>query len=387
MAASRCKNIRRLQANNTGMKKLRIAIVGTRGVPNHYGGYEQATEFLSTGLVKKGYAVTVYNSSSHLYQEKNWNGVEIIHCYDPEDKIGTAGQFIYDFNCIRDARKKNYDAILLMGYTSSSVWGKLYPKKSVIISNMDGLEWKRSKYSKPVQKFLNYAEKLAVKYSDFLLADSVEIQSYLQDKYKTGSRYIPYGANVYSNESEELLKQYAVRRYNYYLVIARMVPENNIEIILDGFTNIDSDKKFLVLGNIDNKHGKYLQQKFHPDERILFPGAVYDQQTLQSLRAFTSLYFHGHSVGGTNPSLLEAMASKALIVAHENAFNKAILGDDACYFRTAEDVAAIIMTGVQNDKEKMICNNLQKIKKYYSWDTIVDQYEEYILQCINQVNK
>jgi glycosyltransferase involved in cell wall biosynthesis len=369
------------------MKKLSIAIVGTRGVPNHYGGYEQATEFLSTGLVKKGHTVTVYNSSSHIYKENNWNGVEIIHCYDPEDKIGTAGQFIYDFNCIRDARKKNYDVILLMGYTSSSVWGKIYPKKSVIISNMDGLEWKRSKYSKPVQKFLHYAEKLAVKYSDFLLADSVEIQSYLHNKYKTGSRYIPYGANIYANESEESLKQYRVRRYNYYLIIARMVPENNIEIILDGFTNTDSDKKFLVLGNTDNKYGKYLQQKFSSDERILFPGAVYDQQCLHSLRAFTSLYFHGHSVGGTNPSLLEAMASKALIVAHDNAFNKAILGQDACYFQTAEDVAAIVMTGIHEEKDKMICNNLQKIKKYYSWDTIVDQYEDYILQCINQVTK
>jgi glycosyltransferase involved in cell wall biosynthesis len=369
------------------MKKLKIAIVGTRGVPNHYGGYEQASEFLSTGLVKKGHTVTVYNSSSHFYQEKNWNGVEIIHCYDPEDKIGTAGQFIYDFNCIRDARKKDYDVILLMGYTSSSVWGKIYPKNSVIISNMDGLEWKRSKYSKPVQKFLHYAEKLAVKYSDFLLADSVEIQSYLHNKYKTCSRFIPYGANIYSNETEQDLKAYRVRRYNYYLLIARMVPENNIEVILDGFASTDSDKKFLVLGDTDNKFGKYLVHKFHADTRIIFTGGIYDQQALHSLRAFASLYFHGHSVGGTNPSLLEAMASKALVVAHDNAFNRAVLENDAYYFQSAEDVAAIISEGMVGDKEKMICNNLQKIKKYYAWDTIVDQYEDYIMHCYNQVNK
>jgi glycosyltransferase involved in cell wall biosynthesis len=369
------------------MKKLKIAIVGTRGVPNHYGGYEQATEFLSTGLVQKGHEVTVYNSSSHLYQEKSWNGVEIIHCFDPEDKIGTAGQFIYDLNCIRNARRKQYDVILLMGYTSSSVWGKLYPKKSVIISNMDGLEWKRSKYSRPVQRFLHYAEKLAVKYSDFLLADSVEIQSYLHDTYKTGSRFIPYGANIYSNETEEALKALKVRRYNYYLIIARMVPENNIEIMLDGFHQTKSDKKFLVLGNTDNKFGKHLEEKFRADDRIIFPGAIYDQQTLHSLRAFTSLYFHGHSVGGTNPSLLEAMASKALIAAHDNPFNRAILDEDACYFSSAEDVTAILNHALPENKEKMICNNLQKIKKYYAWDTIVDQYEDYILNCYEQHKK
>lgn len=369
------------------MKKLRIAIIGTRGVPNHYGGYEQATEFLSTGLVKKGHAITVYNSSSHIYKKKNWRGVEIVHCHDPEDKIGTAGQFIYDLNCILDARRKKYDVILLMGYTSSSVWGKLYPEKTLIISNMDGLEWKRSKYSKPVQRFLRYAEKLAVKYSDFLLADSVQIQSYLHAKYNICSRYIPYGAHIHSNETEEVLKKYGLRRHHYYLSITRMVPENNIETILNGFSASDSNKQFIVLADLHNKYGKYIQQKFHFDSRIQFPGAVYDQQILHSLRIFTSLYFHGHSVGGTNPSLLEAMASKALIAAHDNAFNRAILDDDACYFVTAEDITRIITTISKSENEKLICNNLQKIKNYYAWDTIIDQYEDYILQCYNKINQ
>ena len=129
---------------------LRIAILGTRGVPNHYGGFEQLAEHLGPGLVKAGHAVTVYNSHNHPWQEAQWEGVNIVHCYDPEYLLGSAGQFIYDLNCIIDARKKNFDVILQLGYTSSSVWGRFYPRDSVVISNMDGLEWKRAKYSKPL---------------------------------------------------------------------------------------------------------------------------------------------------------------------------------------------------------------------------------------------
>src|SRR5689334_4059993 len=135
---------------------MKIAIIGTRGIPNRYGGFEQITEFLSEGLVKQNHSVYVYNSHTHPYQEKTWKGVHIIHCYDPEHRLGTAGQFIYDLNCILDARKRDFDILLFLGYTSSSVWQIFFPRKSIIVSNMDGLEWKRSKYSRPVQRFLMY---------------------------------------------------------------------------------------------------------------------------------------------------------------------------------------------------------------------------------------
>ena len=110
---------------------MKIAILGTRGIPNSYGGFEQFAEYLSLGLIDKGHEVTVYNSHNHPYQQDNWNGVKIIRCYDPEYLINTAGQFIYDLNCILDARNKNFDIILFMGYTSSSIWRFLFPKNSL----------------------------------------------------------------------------------------------------------------------------------------------------------------------------------------------------------------------------------------------------------------
>ena len=142
---------------------MKIGILGTRGIPNQYGGFEQLAEYLSVGLVEKSFEVYVYNTHNHSYQEKTWNGVHIVHCFNPEKKLKTAGQFIYDLNCVRDARKRDFDILLILGYTSISVWGRLFPKKATIIINMDGLEWKRNKYAGRIRKFLFYAEKLAVK--------------------------------------------------------------------------------------------------------------------------------------------------------------------------------------------------------------------------------
>ncbi|HZX58257.1 MAG TPA: DUF1972 domain-containing protein, partial [Mucilaginibacter sp.] len=258
------------------MKNLRIAILGTRGIPNHYGGFEHISEYVSEGLVKRGHSVTVYNSHNHPYTGDTWNGVNIKHCYDPEFLIGTAGQFVYDLNCLMDARKQNFDVVLLMGYTSSSVWGKLYPKSSAIITNMDGLEWKRSKYSKPVQQFLKYAEKLAVKYSEFYISDSRVIKDYLENKYSIHSEYIPYGADVYTELEREQLTTKNALKEDYFLLMARMEPENNIETILEGFNNSNSRKQFKVLGDTGNRFGKFIRARFKNDERIQFKGAIFD---------------------------------------------------------------------------------------------------------------
>lgn len=364
---------------------MKIAIIGTRGIPNRYGGFEQLAEQLSAGLVQKGHLVTVYNSHKHPYRLKEFKGVDIVHCYDAESWLGTAGQFIYDRNCIKDAKRKGFDVLLFLGYTSSSVWGRAYPKRSAIISNMDGLEWKRSKYSKPVQGFLQYAEKLAVKYSHFFVADSIGIQKYLNGKYAIASEFIPYGATIFDNEDSTFLSKFLLAPKNYFMLMARMERENNIEMILDGFHNSSSDKKFLVIGNTANRFGKRLLRKFGKDKRIQFAGAIYDAPALHTLKYFCQVYFHGHSVGGTNPSLLEAMASSALIAAHDNQFNRAVLGDDAFYFDSATAVQQIIENRSHGEKEKkMIASNLEKIREQYNWPAVINSYDKFITACCQQ---
>ncbi|WP_205503246.1 DUF1972 domain-containing protein [Rufibacter psychrotolerans] len=361
---------------------MNIAILGTRGVPNHYGGFEQLAEYLSLGLVERGHQVTVYNSHSHPYQQPQWKGVTIVHQYDPEHKLGTAGQFFYDLNCIRHSRTQRFDIILQLGYTSSSIWSDLFPGHSLVVTNMDGLEWKRSKYGRFTKQFLKIAEKLAVAKSDVLVSDSKGIEKYLQAKYGVPSYYIAYGATLFNEKNPSALQPYGVTPYGYDLLIARLEPENSIETILEGLTRSTSTRPLLVIGGLNTRLGKTLQARF-PDKRIKFLGAIYNIDVLNNLRAYSNLYFHGHTVGGTNPSLLEAMASDCLICAHQNDFNGSILEENAYYFQTPEEVKMLLESKTKAGAEfEKIENNRRKIEQSFSWETIISQYEACFLASI-----
>lgn len=360
---------------------MHIAIIGTRGIPNYYGVFEQCAQYLALGLVQNGFEVTVYNSHNHSFQESLFQGVNIIHCYDPEHKLGTIGQFLYDLNCIVDTRKRKYDIILQLGYTSNSIWHFLLPLKSIITTNMDGLEWKRSKYSKYTQQFLRYAEKLAVHHSDYLIADSLGIKDYLFLKYKKVSTFIPYGAHLFNTPDKSVLSPYSVTPFNYNLLIARLEPENSIELILDGIVRSKSNDAFLVIGKHETFYGGKLKLKYEAIPNIKFIGSIYDINILNNLRHYSNIYFHGHTVGGTNPSLLEAMASNALICANANPFNQHILGVDAYYFDNSDDIAKLVNENPRRNYdhkvEKFIQNNRDKIQDLYTWERIIELYMEH----------
>ena len=353
---------------------MKIGILGSRGIPNHYGGFEQFAEYLSLGLSEMGAEVWVYCSHNHPFNGKKWKSVNLIHCYDPEDKMGTAGQFIYDLNCILDSRHRNFDVLIQLGYTSSSVWHWLLPSSLVIITNMDGLEWKRSKYGIQVQKFLKYAEKLAVTHSDFLVADSEAIAGYLSEEYSRDAFFIPYGAEIFDKPDESALQPFGLEKFDYHLLIARMQPDNHVEEIIKGVIGSDCSKPLVVVGKTDNAHGSWLKKRYS-SEKIQFTGGIYDLNVLNQLRYFSNFYFHGHSAGGTNPSLLEAMAASAVICAHENPFNKAVLAKDAFYFKDEKEITRLLNSteGKPNHRE-FIDNNRLKIKTKYSWEGVINGY-------------
>lgn len=360
---------------------MKIGILGTRGIPNAYGGFEQFAQYLALGLQRKGHEVYVYNSSDHPYQDQEWRGVHIIHCKDWEKTIGTAGQFVYDYHCFRDAAGRNYDILLQLGYTSSSVWHRLWPRKAVNIINMDGLEWKRSKYNRITQKFLRLAERLAVTHGKVLIADSIGIRDYIRNEFGRESIYIPYGATIPETFDPEVPGRYGLTPDGYHLLMARMEPENNIEMIIRGWMASGKAKPLVLIGSPGNTFGKYLVRTYQ-HERIHFIGAVYEAEVVNALRHYSSVYLHGHSVGGTNPSLLEAMACGCSIAAHDNPFNRAILEEDASYFSTPQEVAVILddspspaVTGERRRK------NLSKIGALYNWNKVIDDYEKVFLSC------
>jgi glycosyltransferase involved in cell wall biosynthesis len=353
---------------------MRIAVIGSRGIPNHYGGFEECAAQLSKRWVTSGHEVVVYNSSLHPYTELSWEGVELRRMNDPEDRLGTFGQFIYDLNCIRDCRKSAFDIILQLGYTSSGVWQFLLPRVSKIVTNMDGLEWKRSKYNFLVRRFLRWSEYFAARSAHQMVADNSGILDYLDRTYGKGSVYIPYGAEVPEMATSELLQIYGLESGKYDLLVARMEPENNICMILEGLVASDSQLPVLVVGYKPNAYGLQLQRQFEGTQ-VRFHSGVFERTHTDALRQGCRSYFHGHSVGGTNPSLLEAMACGCHIHAHDNPFNRNVLGTNAHYFSSSSEIEDQIDHPLAPpEKALWKKNNLERLRREFQWESIAEQY-------------
>lgn len=355
--------------------KLRIAIAGTRGIPNNYGGFEQCAEKLSLAFVQKGHDVTVYNPTDHLYGEEEWEGIRIDRIFSREKTLKFLNTFVFDYLCLKKALRDKVDIILELGYSPSALFYFLNNQKTVrIVTNMAGMEWKRSKWNPLAKKIIQATEAMAVRKSNALIADNLGIRDYILKKYNALSYFIPYGAELFHEPNDQYLEQFEVAQYQYYLLIARFQPDNNIEMILDGYTSATESRPFLVIGNHGNRYGSYLKNKYSRNKGVQFVDGIYDYDKLSSLRWFSRMYFHGHSCGGTNPSLLEAMASNAYIAAHDNAFNRYVLEDSAFYFQSARDIASIIKKAPSDRRSEFTVKNRDKIKTIYRWDRIAEDY-------------
>lgn len=355
---------------------MKIAILGSRGIPNTYGGFEQAAEKISQYLVEKGHDITVYNPSDHLYKEKSFNGVTIKRTFSNEKIFRFLNVFIFDYLSLKDAVKGDYDIILELGYHPAAFFYHLTKKcKSKIFTHMAGMEWQRSKWNKPTQKFIKYLEKVGVRKSDGIIADNLGISDYLKNEYNNvDSYFLTYGAELFDKPDQNDLNQYGVKQNEYFMLLARFQKDNNIEMALDGYVLSGAQEPFLVVGGHENKFGSYLKNKFKDNTNIKFLGGVYDYNVLCSLRWYAKIYFHVHAVGGTNPSLLEAMASNAYIIAFNNPYNKNVLGEQSVYFDNEKDVSSIIKNHSDEKREEFIKINRRKIIDTYNWETVSEEY-------------
>ena len=374
---------------------MKIAFVSTRGIPNNYGGFEQFAEYISVGMAQRGHEVVVYSPKFHPYQESTYKGVRIKHIYSPETWMGSSvGSFFYDFASLRDALKKeDFDIIYEAGYTSiipAYIWFNVKKRKRPIFTtNMDGLENKRSKFSPMVRRFLDWEEKMAVKYSHYLIADNMGIHDYYKEKYGKESKFLAYGADIHDDFKAEYLEEFGLKSEEYYILIARLEPENNIVMAIEGYLHSKENgrRPLIVVGKTNTPHGKELVEKYGNERNVEFVGGIYDFKKLDSVRHFSKAYFHGHSVGGTNPSLLEAMAAGCFIFAHDNIFNRAVLKEYAFYYPSADKVTEYlnrIDTIAEGSKIQYTARNIEVIRNEYSWESLIDKHEKYFYWLLSQ---
>ncbi len=374
---------------------MKIAFVSTRGIPNNYGGFEQFAEYISVGMAQRGHEVVVYSPKFHPYQESTYKGVRIKHIYSPETWMGSSvGSFFYDFASLRDALKKeDFDIIYEAGYTSiipAYIWFNVKKRKRPIFTtNMDGLENKRSKFSPMVRRFLDWEEKMAVKYSHSLIADNMGIHDYYKEKYGKESKFLAYGADIHDDFKAEYLEEFGLKSEEYYILIARLEPENNIVMAIEGYLHSKENgrRPLIVVGKTNTPHGKELVEKYGNERNVEFVGGIYDFKKLDSVRHFSKAYFHGHSVGGTNPSLLEAMAAGCFIFAHDNIFNRAVLKENAFYYPSADKVTEYlnrIDTIAEGSKIQYTARNIEVIRNEYSWESLIDKHEKYFYWLLSQ---
>lgn len=304
------------------------------------------------------------------------------------------GEFLLRFPALRDALKKEkFDIIYEAGYTSivpAYIWFNVKRiKYPLFTTNMDGLEYKRTKFNKWVQKFVFWEERMAVKHSHYLIADNMGIHDYYKEKYGKESKFLAYGADVHEDYDADVLKEYGLEAGGYFIVVARLEPENNLFMAIEGYlaSNQYGKRPLVVVGKTNTPYGEHLVERYGRDRNIRFVGGIYDFRKLNSIRHYSYAYFHGHSVGGTNPSLLEAMASGCFILAHDNIFNRAVLGENALYYGSTDAVTEMldgIDQAVSTHKKEYTERNLEVIRRDYSWEKLVDEHEEYFKWMLSQ---
>ena len=364
------------------MQPRKLIIMGIRGIPAAHGGFETFAEHLAFYLRDRGWHVTVYCQEGRAAQQyiDQWEGIERIHI--PVRRSGALGTVEFDIKCVADVAGRD-GVILTLGYNTGFLapWLQLKGRRNFI--NMDGIEWKRDKYGLPARLYLWVNERLAAWSGAFLIADHPQIEQRLRMIAPHADiTMIPYGGDAPDVGDKVRLVELGLEPQRYFTLIARPEAENMILEIVKAFSTSECEAKLVVLGAYDRVNLYHARVLAAARPNIVFPGAVYDKKTLNALRMHCIAYLHGHRVGGTNPSLVEALAAGNAIIAHDNMFNRWVAGDAALYFSDiAGCQAAIIRVARENALRGMMQKNaISRWKTAFDWPMILGEYEE-LLSC------
>lgn len=363
--------------------KRSIAFIGARGIGN-YGGFETFVKEIAPLLAIRNIDVYCSCERDGKIEGEEYRGAKLKFFPIKPPKNYTARkvfEVVYDYYFLLTSPRYADHIILLGTLGSNSIFIPRLLGKKVYV-NIDGLEWRRDKFSKLEKIILKLTCKLAMVFANGAIIDSHQLYDQIPDEMRGKTTYIAYGVYesdlVHSNaDNRAKFQEFGIKEKEYWLVIARLEPENNIMMIVEAFKKAGTKHKLVIVGNFTSEEFRKNVQAGLGD-CVIFLGHVYDQMLLSYLRQNCFAYVHGHSVGGTNPSLLEAMAADAIIVAHDNPFNREVLEGNGLFFGSSDELSSI-MTEVEKDSKKYSeMANAAKLRALtnYSWEYITDAYDE-----------
>ena len=354
------------------MTKTNISIIGTVGVPACYGGFESLVENL-LDYTPENVQYTVF-CTSKKYSEKleSYKGAKLV--YLDLDANGM-DSIMYDYKSMK--MSLDADIMLILGVSGCMFLPFIRRKfKGKIITNIDGLEWKRDKWNPLAKWLLHYSEKQAVKYSDVVIGDNKGITDYVKEAYKKDAVLIAYGGDhVTKVQDDSLYEKYPYMKHPYAVTVCRIEPENNVHKIIEAFSRIP-EKQLVIVGNWKNsEYGTNLKEQFSKFENIHLLDPIYESHEINWIRSNASLYVHGHSAGGTNPSLVEAMNFGLPILAFDCVYNRATTQDECLYWSTEEDIIDLVNNS--ESKFDVIAIKMKELgAKEYAWENIARKYND-----------
>ena len=359
---------------------MKVAIIGSRGYPYVYSGYETLVKELSERLTLNGVEVTVYCHRG-LFDPRppKVNGINLVYIPSIETKI--LSQLSHSFLAMFHACFSNTDVILVVNSANGpfGLISKIFRKPTAI--NVDGLEWLRPKWKGLGTRYFYFASWLSTKLYDQVINDSEEMRKVYLELFKKESVVIAYGASIRKSQRPKLIQRRALSPGGYYLIVGRLIPDNNADLIVEGFLKSESKRKLVIVGDVPYKDEYADRIKSHRDERLLFTGYITDPDELAELYHHCFAYFHGHEFGGTNPTMLKAMAYGCCILALETRFNREMLqnGRFGYFFQKRPDDVAVVVNYCEKhlqEVERMRENAPKGITKKYTWEYVTRQYLE-----------
>jgi len=356
---------------------MKIALIGTRGVPANYGGFETCVEELGKRLAERGHEVTVYCRDSY-YDEKLPTYLGMRLRYLPNLKRKSLDTLSHTFLSVLDAVRRPYDVLMVFNAANSPtlLLPRLLGRKIAI--NTDGLEWKRGKWGAVARRYYKMSEWLSTKLAHRIVADSAGIEDYYRQEYGTESTCIAYGAYISSSRRPELLASLGLVPGEYLLQITRFEPENNPLLTIEAYSRLETGKKMVIVGGVPYESEYSRNVMSRGGEMVILPGPIYDKELLNELWCNCYAYVHGNEVGGTNPALLQTMASGCFTLAIDVPFSHDVLRDGGLYFtKDPDDLAGKLRWALDHPDELPDYRQRAqaRIRSHYSWDVVADGYE------------